>query len=177
MEYLEFTQFIEEHQTEIYSFCLHLTNDKYEADDLYQDTVLTAWEKHAGLSAEQNMKSYLLSVAIRIWKNRKRKYAWRQRIAPVQSCSVDAERNFSSTADVPIEESGPEEKILEKEQQELVRKAVGGLKDKYRLPVYLFYMEELSQKEIAKVLQIPKGTVKSRLFTAKQLLKEELKNR
>lgn len=175
MEYLEFTECIERYQTEVYSFCLYLTNNnRHEADDLYQDTFLVAWERHAGLLAEQNIKSYLLSVAMRIWKNRKRKYAWRQRIAPEQSFDTDFGENSGRTAVPPMAETGPEEQVLRKEQEEFVRRAVAEMEDKYRLPVCLFYMEQLSIKEIARVLQIPKGTVKSRLFTAKQILKRKL---
>ncbi len=56
--------------------------EKESADDLYQDTFLEATKKIASIRYEDNPKSYLLSIVIRLWKNRVRKRAWRSRIAP-----------------------------------------------------------------------------------------------
>ncbi len=56
----------------------------------------------------------------------------------------------------------------------MVRKAVAALPEKYRLPVLLFYMENLKVAEIAAVLKLPQGTVKSRLFQARKVLQKEL---
>lgn len=67
---------------DIYSFCMHLAKEKESADDLYQDAFLEATKKIASIRYEDNPKSYLLSIVIRLWKNRVRKRAWRSRIAP-----------------------------------------------------------------------------------------------
>ena len=68
---------IRDHGQEIYSFCKFLTQNQEEAEDLYQDTFLLATEKRNEIDFAGNPKSYLLSVAIRLWKNKKRKWAWR----------------------------------------------------------------------------------------------------
>ena len=70
---------------DIYSFCKYLTCSKQEADDLYQDTFLTAIEQRERIDSTSHPKNYLLSIALRIWKNKKRKYAWRKRIAEMRS--------------------------------------------------------------------------------------------
>ena len=132
---------------DIYSFCCHLAGSRQEADDLYQDTFLKMVEVGWRLDVTGNPKSYLLSVAVNLWRNRRRKSVWRQRI------------------------TGP---VISMEETVLVQRAVSGLPERYRLPVLLFYMEELKLSEIAQVLNIPEGTVKSRLFKAKKLLKKEL---
>ncbi len=74
-----------EYGKDIYSFCRSLTLNLQEADDLYQDTFLKAVEVIREIEYEKNPKSYLLSIALRLWKNKKRKYAWRNRIAHVLS--------------------------------------------------------------------------------------------
>ncbi len=74
-----------------------------------------------------------------------------------------------SSGELPLEEQ-----MISGEEKQLVQRAVSGLPERYRLPVLLFYMEELKLSEIAQVLNIPEGTVKSRLFKAKKLLKKEL---
>lgn len=85
-----------------------------EADELYQDTWLLVVQKQEGLDMAGNVKSYCLSVALRLWKNRRRKYAWRQRIAGVRD---------SAPLDVVSVES-PEEQFLHGEQKRLVQEAL-----------------------------------------------------
>ncbi len=174
---------IEEYGKDIYSFCRYLTCSTQEADDLYQDTFLKALELQEKIAGEYNPKSYLLSVTIRIWKNRRRKFARRKRIAAQQSY-VDAReyqngRNYRQEAEGEKgAENGlghsPEEVILNIERQTQVRRAVERLPEKYRLAVLLFYMEELSVEHIAEVQDIPSGTVKSRLYHARKILEKEL---
>ena len=74
MTVFELEQCIETYGKEVYSFCLHLTGAREWADELYQDTFLTAMEHITKLhnDAGANPKSYLLSVAIRLWKNKRR---------------------------------------------------------------------------------------------------------
>ena len=161
---------INEYGKEIYSFCRHLTCNLQEADDLYQDTFLKAIELKAKIEEGKNPKSYLLSIALRIWKNRKRKFAWRKRIADVRSIVEEQDVAGGSV------ELSPEEQFLEQEEQEAVRQAVKKLPDRLKAVVLLFYMEDLSVAQIAAVIKIPAGTVKSRLHQARKLLEKELED-
>ena len=79
--------------------------------------------------------------------------------------------------EVMVEEPGvisPEKRVLEWELKTQVRQAVAKLDEKYRIPVYLYYTAELSIEQIANIMKLPKGTVKSRLHKARKLLKQEL---
>ncbi len=153
---------------DIYSFCMHLTKEKGSADDLYQDTFLEATKKLAVIRYEDNPKSYLLSVAIRLWKNRVRKLAWRNRIAP-QVGETTLEQEGGATPDVS-------EKAVANEERGMLWKAIDALDDRYRIPILLYYMEEQSIAELAELLSIPQGTIKSRLHKARQLLEKELED-
>lgn len=162
---------IYEYGKDIYSFCKHLTCNLQEADDLYQDTFLTAVELKDKIDYADNVKSYLLSIALRIWKNRKRKFAWRKRIADVRPMSVEKDTRICESTKLP-----PEEQILDKEKKEAVRQAVNKLPKRLHVIVLLFYMEELPVAQIASILKIPAGTVKSRLHQARKLLRKELED-
>ena len=162
---------VNEYGKDIYSFCKHLTNNLPEADDLYQDTFLMAVESKDKIDYGSNPKSYLLSVALRIWKNKKRKYAWRKRIADVQPMVDERETYMSESAEPSLEE-----KMIQAEQGENVRAAVKRLPDKLKIVVLLFYMEELSTKQVAEVMKIPTGTVLSRLYQARKALRKELED-
>ncbi len=150
---------------DIYNFCLHLTKETELAEELYQDTFLTAVEIRGRIKDTENPKSYLLSITIRLWKNQQKKWAWRNRIAPVSKLEDTSEK------DICYEDS---DSILEAEQTLVIRKAIHRLEEKYRIVVLLYYMEELSLVQISKILHVPTGTVKSRLFTARKILKSEL---
>lgn len=169
MDNQELEQYIEEYGTDLYSFCMHLTKNVQEADDLYQDTFLTLVDKKKKIENGRNPKSYLLSVAIRIWKNKKRKFAWRQRIAPSQNYEEYLVHLLTES------EPSPEEIVLSREKILKVWSAVDQLSEKYRIPVYLYYLEELSVGEIASILNLPRTTIKNRLYTARKTLKNNLK--
>lgn len=160
---------IDAYGKDIYSFCKYLTCNQTEADDLYQDTFLKAVELGEKIEYDSNPKGYLLAISLRIWKNRKRKFAWRKRIADMVSLD-----KTEIPADSICAANMPEQQLLEEEEVYLVRKAVKELPERLLIPVLLYYMEELSTAEIAKVMQIPKGTVLSRLHQARKILKREL---
>ena len=162
---------IHEYGKEIYSFCKHLTCSLQEADDLYQDTFLKAVELNEKIDYTDNPKSYLLSIALRIWKNRKRKFAWRKRIADVQYTAQEQDMQIRMP-----EELSPEEQMLSHERIAAVKKAVHNLPERFRVIILLYYMEELPVAQIAVILKIPAGTVKSRLFQARKLLKKDLED-
>ena len=159
---------ISEYGKDIYAFCKHLTNNTLEADDLYQDTFLKAAELNREIDYENNPKSYLLSIALRIWRNKKRKFAWRKRIADVQAIVDERDTDMYVSTEVSLEEQ-----LIHEESYELVGEAVKSLPDKLKIVTLLFYMEELSTTQIAEVMKIPTGTVLSRLYQASKRLKKE----
>ncbi len=162
---------IDEYGKDIYSFCKHLTNNSLEADDLYQDTFLMAVELKEKIEYSNNPKSYLLSIALRIWKNKKRKFAWRKRIVDVRSIADGQDVDMGESAEPSLEE-----RITTKEKDKSIRMAVSRLPDKFRIVVLLFYMEDLSTAQIAETMKIPIGTVLSRLHQARKILKKELED-
>lgn len=169
MNIAELEEFINVYGKDIYGFCRQLTCNHQEADDLYQDTFLKALEIGEMIDNLNNPKSYLLSIAIRIWKNRKRKYAWRQRIAAIRQ--LDEIHEYAS--DIYVDDFVIQS-LISKEKQLLVQKVVSELKDKFKIPIYLYYSAEMSIKDISETLKIPEGTVKSRLHKARNIIKEKL---
>ena len=159
---------VNEHGKDIYNFCRRLTYNEFDAEELYQDTFLKAMDAADRIDVNNNPKSYLLSVAVSLWNNKKRKYARRNRIAPTDS--IDSEQS----SQIASEESTPEENLLKKELYETVNKCVNELDEKMRIPVLLYYNAGLSVERIAEVIKCPQGTVKSRLHKARIILKERL---
>ena len=160
--------YVTEYGKSLYSFCLYCTRNREAADDLYQETFLVALEKDE-IMREENPKSYLITIAMNLWRNRMRKAAWRKKIADV---TFLGEEEFSQIAD---EGRSVEEEVEKKQEATRIRNVVLSLPEKQRIVILMFYMEEMSIEEIARVLKIPAGTVKSRMNKAKVTLKERLR--
>lgn len=166
----EFIDLLEREGKSIYSFCRMLTGNREEADELYQETMLTATERHRDIDSLKNPKSYLIAVCIGIDKNNRKKAVRRQRIAPVGELTEEL------AAVIADKSKTPEEEVLCHEIQEVIRIETRNLPKHLRLPVYLYYTAQLSIEEIAKMMYIPKGTVKSRLHKARMIIKEKLED-
>lgn len=160
---------IESHGRCIYSFCLTLTKNEHDADDLYQETFLRAMEMRHKIDKGNNPKGFLISIAIGIWKNNRRKIAWRQRIAPTRELDESLTDDYMF-----VNESSPEDIAISNELKHKIREAADSLNNKFKIPLYMYYTAQMSVKEIASALNIPQGTVKSRLYKARKNLEKIL---
>ena len=161
--------YIEAYGTDIYSFCIRLTQNREQAEELYQDTFLAMCEKEEW-KEEGNVKSYLLGITIKLWQNRKRKFAWRKRIAAEIPLSKEQGLEAFST------DENLEQHIVSKEEQEAVWKAVYKLPEQLRIVILLYYMEDFKVAEIAEKLSLSISNVKSKLMRARRYLKQELED-
>lgn len=164
----ELSDLVKLHGKAIYGFCHKLTGNKSDTDDLYQDTFLKAMEVRHKLNLNHNPKGFLISIAIGLRKNHRRKFGWRQRIAPTSELNEIVDRAYLHDA------ATPEDAVLSDEFRRMIQTAAEGLDDKLKIPLYMYYTAEMSVGEIASVLNIPSGTVKSRLYQARKAMKKIL---
>ncbi len=167
MDVTELSHLIESHGKSVYGFCYQLTRDKHQADDLYQETFLKATELYHKIDKAKNPKGFLIAIAANTWKNQRRKFGWRQRIARMEEFQDD----FTNTSQI-IDTSTPELVAISNELHKMIGMASASLNDKLKIPLYMYYTSELSVEDIASALKIPTGTVKSRLHKARKVIKE-----
>lgn len=160
-----FTKLVEKCSPPVYKFCRSLTYSKEDADDLFQETFLSAFEQQTKLLQSDNPQSFLFCITLYLWKSIKRKYARRNKIAP-----------FEPVQDNVISTLNTENDFIKQEEIDMVRHLVTLLPEKYKVPILLYYTIDLSVGEIAKVMKIPVGTVKSRLFKARKIIEKELED-
>ncbi len=165
--YIDINELVKLHGKAVYGFCCKLTKNRDDADDLYQETFLKALELHHKINKDNNPKGFLISIAIKLWKNNRRKYARRQRIAPTEE--LIAHENVVTNS-VPT----PEDIVITNELCTAIQAAAEKLSNKLKIPLYMYYTAEMSNEDIASSLNIPEGTVKSRLHKARKKLKEIL---
>ncbi len=122
------------------------------AADATQSALLKGWRHRHSVKDAQSFKPWLVKIAINESKNLLRR-----------GFTVELDEN---TADEPPD----------RELRLDVRQAVYDLPEKYRLPVFLFYFEDMAVADIARALDLPEGTVISRLHRGRTRLREELKD-
>lgn len=157
----------------IYYMLLKMTNSSVDADDL----TLEAFGK-AFKSLQQYTPDYAFSTWLfRIATNNCIDFIRKKRTKTVSMdnlyTNIDGEE---IGINIPSETLDPEEKIIEKQKILLMREIVSRLKPHYRKLVELRYFDELSYEEIAAELDIPLGTVKAKLFRAREFLYDIIKN-
>lgn len=163
--YKEMEELINSLGNELWTFCLRLTNNKHEAEDLYQDTMVKALELKAEIDFNQNPRAYIYSLAVSINKNRFRKIFRRKSIAPIFDYDLNTIEDCRQDTEC---------KVIKREEKRNINIAISKLSEKQRPVILMFYMEELSIRDISKYLNIPEGTVKSRLNSGRKILKKEL---
>jgi len=154
-----FAELIDAHGEAVYKFCRSLTYSAEDADDLFQETFLRAFEH--SVNDIDFPQGFLFSTALYIWKKWKTKYARRNRIAPV----VPLDDTLPGNADVEAD-------VIMQEEARIVREAVDSLPEKFKIPTILHYTMDMSIQDIALTMEIPAGTVKSRLHKARKLIEE-----
>ncbi len=143
-------RWIAEHYGAIYRFLRHLTGSKEEAEDLTQQTFLRAWEALPRYRGEASLATWLHAIAYHEythWFRSRREWV-----------SLDESEEFC------------DEQIDKNLEAVLVRWAISRLSPEHREAFVLHYVQGFSVSEIARILRIPAGTVKSRLFFARRRL-------
>lgn len=162
---------IHRYKNPLYSYCLKLTRNRNEADDLFQDTWVMAVKNINNCAPEKRFITWLLTICINLYRDRYRyKYRW---MRVIKSYVLDRHKE-KEMGNLKSTNAGPDEKMIENEREIALRKALNGLKDIYRIPVILYYYREFSIDEISNMLAIPKGTVKSRLASGRDKLKKNM---
>jgi len=164
----EFKSLTYPHMRLLYNVALKYCGNVFDAEDIVQETYLMAFHKFHQLREKSKCKPWLLTIL----RNNFLKSYQKQKNQNRLSESEYVEFLKSTMSDQTAEQ------ILEKvSNQEAVQKAIEQLPEKYKGVLILYYMNELLYKEIADVLEIPIGTVMSRLARAREALKTILLKR
>jgi RNA polymerase sigma-70 factor (ECF subfamily) len=156
----------------LYGAALRLTRNADRAQDLVQDTYLKAIRARSQFAAGTNLKAWLYTILHNTWRNRKRDGA-RSR---VEFDSEAMERSAETGIDRYVEVT-PESLLLRASLNADLQAALDGLGEAFREVVWLRDVDELTYQEIADVLQIPIGTVMSRLSRGRKQLYNALTNK
>jgi RNA polymerase sigma-70 factor (ECF subfamily) len=158
----------------LYRTARRMTSNQQEAEDLVQETLLKAFRFSNSYTPGTNLRAWLFRILNTSAINRYRKQATHPAPAPLPE--GEDFYLYNRIRDLSGQELnvGAEDEVLEKYLDEDVYNALNALPPNFRMPVILADIEGLSYKEIAEALQIPIGTVMSRISRARRQLQHSL---
>ena len=156
----EFAELVDAHYQALYRFGVSLTRDVDRASDLVQETFCIWAAKGSQLRDRSKAKTWLFTTLHREFLNQRRR--------------------ASRFSDEPLDEATAEAMVAPQDEAERqmdgqrAMELLGALEETYRTPLALFYLQQHSYKEIAEILDIPIGTVMSRLSRGKEMLRRRM---
>jgi RNA polymerase sigma-70 factor (ECF subfamily) len=139
--------------------------DKHTAEDIFQDVFIKVYKNLESFRDESGIKTWIIRITINTAKDYL-KSAYSQKVVPMMDFKEDM---ITSEDDF--------EEVENRDRDEMIRKIVMGLPDQYREVLLCIYYHDMSVADTAKSLGIAEGTVKSRLFRAREIMKNKLERR
>ncbi|MBI5266137.1 MAG: sigma-70 family RNA polymerase sigma factor [candidate division Zixibacteria bacterium] len=159
------------HMDALYRTALRMTKQENDAEDLVQETMVKAYRFWDKFEPGSNCRAWLFKIMTNIFIN---DYRSKSRTpASVDVDDIDENYLYGQLA-AQSEDDNPEQRLFAKIFDEDVRKAIEELPDDFRLVVVLSFLEGFAYQEIAEILDLQLGTVKSRLHRGRKLLQKRL---
>jgi RNA polymerase sigma-70 factor (ECF subfamily) len=171
-EQAAFATLVEAYGERIFNYLCRMVNDREEALDLAQETFVRAWESMGRFRGGAAFSTWLYRIATNLAidaiRKRKRR-GWQDSVdAPITTLDGEAERQL------PDPSRPLEDQMALHELHREVRRAVSEMPAKLRAVLVMYDFEQMSYEQISRALRVPLGTVKSRLFNARKLLRDKL---
>jgi RNA polymerase sigma-70 factor (ECF subfamily) len=155
------------HLDAVYSTALRLTRNRDDANDLVQETVLRAFRFFHQFTKGTNCRAWLLTI---LYNNFRDRYRENGREHPCSSGEIEQELEAHSLlADMSL--NNPEDLLSDRMLGRRIEQALNELPEEFRQALILVDVQELNYREVAEVLAIPLGTVKSRVSRARALMR------
>lgn len=155
--------FVQQYLPSLFAFFRGMGEPKEIAEDLAQETFLEFWKSLSSFRGESSLKTWIFLLGRRVaWKQRKKR--------PRQEFSSETEEHHQTEGHEALQD----ELLWKQEQHSVLTQSMQTLDERFKEVLLLHYMEELTIKEVALVLDLKEGTVKSRIHRGIHHLKKQL---
>ena len=166
-------ELLSKYKIAVYNLIYRMVKDKQEAEDLTQETFIKTFKSLPSFNEEYAFSTWIFKIATNncIDFFRKRK---------LKTYSIDKPIKYKTSEiqqDHPDPDLNAEKNLLAKERSELIKRAIDSLPKKYNEAIVLRHRQEKSYEEISEMLNLPLGTVKARIFRAREMLNKALKEK
>lgn len=166
---------IAEYQQPVYNLAVRLLSDSSDASDVVQEVFLKVFRKVGAFRGDSSLKTWIYRIAVNEAYNYQRWFGRHRKQEIGLEEEEEGSLNYSQVLSDPAR--SPFDCAADDEQHKLVEAALARLNPSYRMAVVLRDIEELSYEEIAEILQVALGTVKSRILRGREALRKELAGR
>jgi RNA polymerase sigma-70 factor (ECF subfamily) len=170
----QFQALAEERKRDLYNAALRMTRDREEAEDLTQETLAKAYAAFHQFRPGTNFKAWIYRVLVNTYINHYRRKRRAPQVRSWEELAVDGDADYAREDASRL--NSPEEAVLARVPDDEVQPALEALPEEFRVAVLLSDVDDFSYKEIAGILGIPLGTVRSRIFRGRRLLRQRLAN-
>ena len=161
------------HLDALYAAALRLTRNTDDANDLLQETILRGFRFFHQFTPGTNCRAWLLTILYNIFRNGYRRGAREQVAASAEDFERWADTDSVHSSDAP---ANPEQIVLEGVLDHEVEQALAVLPEDFRTVILMVDIQELSYEEAARVLELPIGTVKSRVSRGRASMRRRLQD-
>jgi RNA polymerase sigma-70 factor (ECF subfamily) len=154
----------------VYNLAYRMSNSPHEAEDISQEAFMRAYQSLAHFNPSYKFSTWLYQITLNIIRDKykKKEIDYVSLDTPVET---DDSEFYHQPADLT---NSPEQIISQKENFQTIQQAIYSLPLKYREVIVLRYLQDLSYIEISNILKLPSGTVKIRLYRAREQLRKIL---
>jgi RNA polymerase sigma-70 factor (ECF subfamily) len=171
----EFDRLVLKYQDAVVSLCTHLMRNRTEGEDAAQDTFVSAFRQIGSFRGEARFFTWLYAIAVNTCRNRQRSFWQRLFQHSASTGTPDVDKDLSETIEILDSTPWPSEQLEKKELRDQIKRVLVQMPTRYRELIVLRDIKELSYAEIAEILEIPLGSVKSGLARARLAMQVELR--
>lgn len=166
-----FGEIVEIYKDKVYQLCYRMLGNRHEAEDVAQEAFLRAYLNIRRYDENRKFSTWLYRITTNLCIDRIRKKKPDYHL----DADIEGSENLTLYSQIASSSHLPEQEVEHMELQESIQQAILKLPEKYRAVIILKYMEELSIEEIAGILDMPVGTVKTRLHRGREALRKHLR--
>lgn len=160
------------YQHKLYQVCYRMLSNQQEAEDIAQEAFIRAYINLHSYDQKRKFSTWLYRIATNLCIDRIRK----KKPDYYLDAEVAGTDGLDMYSQIAADELLPEEAVEQMELQDRIQYEISRLPDKYRSVIVLKYIEELSLQEISEILDMPLGTVKTRIHRGREALRKQLNN-
>ncbi|MFH1679641.1 MAG: sigma-70 family RNA polymerase sigma factor [Candidatus Eisenbacteria bacterium] len=165
-----FVEIVRRYKSKIVSTAYRVLGDLDKADDVAQETFIRVHRNADRYRSIAKFSTWIYTIALNVARNELRNTK-RKRLVSLDAFGADSDSEFS-TYEIPDESARPDSEAENRELRRIFEAAIQRLPERYRSVFVLRDVDDLSYEEIAEILKLPKGTVKSRINRARQRFRE-----
>ncbi|WP_026688566.1 RNA polymerase sigma factor SigW [Alteribacter aurantiacus] len=167
-----FAELVELYKDKVYQISYRMLGNVHEAQDVAQEAFLRAYTNIDSYDMNRKFSTWLFRIATNLSIDRIRKKKPDFHLDD----PVGGTEDLTYYSQIAADEELPEDKVVQYEMQEWIQNEIAALPPKYRSAIILKYLEDLSLKEIAEILNMPVATVKTRIHRGREALRKRLRN-